>query len=170
MKSYTYVHFGDTRPHQALLEIHPCYLFSKWCVIDLHLRTKGRIYSLKKNIFGKPSHTHHISRYFFRNYSGEEVVQQSSLFYRFTITKNQCNHLHNKNLHSQELYAQQAFCQATEILFAKKKKSYKLFQKDAIWDNVSFLKNLQCLKFQKRFLFRKCKYIFSDSSKYRRSE
>ena len=60
IKSYTYVHFGDTCPYQALLEIHPYYLFSKWCVIDLHLRTKARIYSLNKNIFNKPSGAHHI--------------------------------------------------------------------------------------------------------------
>ena len=60
MKRYTYVHFGDTRPHQAVFEIHPYYLFSKWYAIDLYLSTKTRIHLLKKNLFIEPSRTHHI--------------------------------------------------------------------------------------------------------------
>ena len=89
MKRDTYVHFGDT-PHWAVLKIHSYCLFSKWCVIDLHLRTNKRIYSVKKNLFSKPSRAHHIfsiRRFFFQNCSGHKVVQQSSLFYRFTVTK-----------------------------------------------------------------------------------
>ena len=60
MKRQIYVHFGDTRPHRAVLEIHPYYLFSNWCAIDLYLRTKARIYSVKKNLLSKPSRVHHI--------------------------------------------------------------------------------------------------------------
>ena len=65
MKRYTYVHFDDTGPHRAVLETDPYYLFSKLCVIDLYLRTKTRIYSVKKNLFSKPSPAHH-------NFSAEE--------------------------------------------------------------------------------------------------
>ena len=78
MKNYTYVHFGDTRPHRVVLEIHPYYLFSKWCVIDLYLRTKTRIYSAKKNLFSKLFFTHHIfsawRMFFFQNCPEDEVV------------------------------------------------------------------------------------------------
>ena len=61
VKSYTYVHFGDTCPHRALVEIHPYHLFCKRCITDLYLKTKARIYSEKKNLFSKPSRAHHIS-------------------------------------------------------------------------------------------------------------
>ena len=86
-----------------------------------------------KNLFSKeesiqqtishPSHLFSIRRFFFQNCSRDEVVQQSSLFYRFNIIKNQCHHLHNKNLRLKDLYTEQVFCQATLSLFARK---YKL--------------------------------------------
>ena len=102
IKSHTHIDFGDTRPHRVLLEIHPSHIFSRWCVIDLYLRTKTRIYSVKKNLFSKPSHAYHIfsaleEGYFFK-IALETWLLAKLVILSFYYNENESNHLHNKNL------------------------------------------------------------------------
>ena len=149
MKRYTYVHFDDTGPHRAVLETDPYYLFSKLCVIDLYLRTKTNQFSKEESIqqtISGPSQLFSIRRFFFQNCSGDKVVQQSSLFYRFTITKNQCHYLHSniiKIYPFKRALLTAGFLSGNSIFICKKIKIKIYYKKMLFWMTCRhFLKSL----------------------------
>ena len=72
------------------------------------------------------------------------------LFYRFIITKNQCNHRHNKNIDLKELYTQQVFgvrfFVSQQYFYLQEKKIVIYCKKMLFGMTCNFLKNFKSFK------------------------